>query len=232
MPSMNFNIKLRSRQMKNRAILGIIITIIGFYAITTKFFGFADFAIEKSTTLLVSRIEFWIFLILMMVYAKCVEKNNFLEITEQKKKWWFYPIAIISLLVITTIIMNLIAFAEHKIGIQKNAKIEETLYAILCGSKGLLFLTCITAAVTEELLFRGYILSRIKLLFKSDFIAVVISAILFGLAHFGYGDFNRMFFPFIIGLIFGTYYVKYKNISVLIVCHFIMDFYTLNSQCR
>jgi len=218
--------------MNKKIILGIIITIIGFYAITTKFFGFADFATEKSTTLLISRIEFWIFLILMIIYAKYIEKENFLQITEQKKKWWFYPLAIVSLLLITTIIMYLIVLIKHKIGIQNNTKIEETLYTLLCENKGLMLLTCITAGVTEELLFRGYILSRIKILFKSDVLAVIISALLFGLAHFAYGDFNRMFFPFIIGLIFGTYYVKYRNISVLIICHFIMDFYTLYSQCK
>jgi membrane protease YdiL (CAAX protease family) len=220
------------KQMNKKFILGIIITIIGFYAISTKFFGLADFQTEKSTTLLISRFEFWIFLAIMFFYAKFVEKSSFLQISEQKKKWWFYPLAIVSLLVITTIIMNLIVFAEHKIGMQNNTKIEETLYALLCENKGLMLLTCITAGVTEELLFRGYILSRIKVLFKSDILAVFISALLFGLAHFAYGDFNRMFFPFIIGLIFGTYYVKYRNISVLIICHFIMDFYTLYSQCK
>ncbi len=218
--------------MNKKYLTGIIITIIGYYAIATKFFGFADLGFAKETSLLISRIEFWILLLLLFLYARFVEKNNFLLISEQKKKWWFYPVAIVSVILITTIALNIIVLIEHTSGIKGNPEIEEMLYAILCGNKGLLLFTCITAAVTEELLFRGYLLSRIKKIFNSNWIAVFVSALLFGLAHFAYGDINRMFFPFIIGLIFGAYYVKYRNIAVLIICHFIMDLYSIYSNCK
>ena len=122
--------------------------------------------------------------------------------------------------------------AEHNFGIQSNSKIEQQLYDILCANKGLLIFTCLTAGVTEELLFRGYLLPRIKALTNSNVSAVLISAFLFGIAHYGYGDINRVLFPFIIGIIFGSFYLKYRNISILIICHFAMDLYSMYSQCK
>ncbi|MDY3364394.1 type II CAAX endopeptidase family protein [Riemerella anatipestifer] len=217
--------------MNKRFIIGILLTIFGYLLITTKFFGLANFQIEKSTSLLLSRIEFWILLIGMLFFAKSYEKSKFLLINEEKKKWWIYPVATFALLLVVTLTMSLISIAVNKIGIESSTKTEETLYRIVCENKFLLFFTCITAAVTEELLFRGYILSRIKKISNSSWISVFVSALLFGLAHFGYNDFRSMFFPFIIGLIFGGFYVRYRSISILIISHFIIDVYSLYSQC-
>ena len=223
--------KISKKFMNKKTIIGIILMFVGFLLIFTKFFGFGNFEIDKTLSLIISRTEFWILTLLMFLFAKYYEKKDFLLITEEKKKWWFYPLATFSVIALVTIVMNIIVLIENNLGFHTNNKIETELAKIFCSNKILLVFTCITAGVTEELLFRGFLLSRIKMLTKSNWIAVFLSALMFGLAHFGYDNFNRMFFPFIIGLIFGSFYVKYRSISVLIACHIIMDLYSLMSQC-
>ena len=91
----------------------------------------------------------------------------------------------------------------------------------------LMVFTCVTAGFVEELLFRGYLLPRLALLFNNSLVAVIVSSVLFGLMHFGYGTVINMVGPFIIGLVFAIYYWKFRNIKVLIFCHFTWDLMAL-----
>jgi uncharacterized protein len=85
----------------------------------------------------------------------------------------------------------------------------------------------ITAAVCEELIFRGYLMPRLQLYFKSKWFPIIISALIFGAGHAAYGTIINTAVPLFIGLLFGWYYQQYRNIKVLILCHFLIDFISL-----
>ncbi|WP_194140249.1 CPBP family intramembrane glutamic endopeptidase [Flavobacterium hungaricum] len=87
----------------------------------------------------------------------------------------------------------------------------------------LLFFTCVTAGITEELIFRGYLLPRLEIVLKNKISAIVLSSILFGLMHIGYGTLLHIIGPTVIGLVFAFQYEKYRNIKILILCHFLWD---------
>jgi hypothetical protein len=87
----------------------------------------------------------------------------------------------------------------------------------------LLIVTCLTAAVVEELIFRGYLMPRLAAVLNSNWLAVVISALVFAICHSTYGTLQNILVPFLIGLIFGIFYLKYRNIKVLMICHFVFD---------
>ena len=72
--------------MNKKTIIGIILMFVGFLLIFTKFFGFGNFEIDKTLSLIISRTEFWILTLLMFLFAKYYEKKDFLLITEEKKK--------------------------------------------------------------------------------------------------------------------------------------------------
>jgi hypothetical protein len=80
--------------------------------------------------------------------------------------------------------------------------------------------------------FRGYLQPRLQVLFGKPWIAIVVSSLVFGLGHFGFGDFNGMFFPFLTGIAFAMYYYRYRNIAVLITCHFLIDLISLYGACK
>lgn len=83
--------------------------------------------------------------------------------------------------------------------------------------------TCFTAGVTEELIFRGYIMTRLSLLFKNNYMPIILSALAFSALHYGYKSLRELIFAFLIGILFGTYYQRYRNIKVLIAAHFMVD---------
>lgn len=87
--------------------------------------------------------------------------------------------------------------------------------------------TAVTAGVTEELIFRGYVLTRLSLVFKNKYISLIVSAIAFASLHYSYRSLREYIFTFLIGILFGFYYQKYRNIKVLIVVHFMIDIISL-----
>jgi len=81
----------------------------------------------------------------------------------------------------------------------------------------MIFITCIIAPITEELIFRGAILG--SLLPKvSKYRAIFISSILFSILHFQPEVAGSIF---IISLIISTLYLKYESIYIPIVFHIV-----------
>lgn len=64
----------------------------------------------------------------------------------------------------------------------------------------------VMAGVTEEFLYRGVLLVRMRTLLPRvpAVVLLVASSIIFGLAHAGYGTIANMVFPFLLGLVVGT----------------------------
>jgi membrane protease YdiL (CAAX protease family) len=95
-----------------------------------------------------------------------------------------------------------------------------------------LVFSALTAGITEELIFRAYIMPRLLIFFKNAYLPIVVSALFFGLMHVSYGTLMQVLGPFYIGVIFGIYYYKFRNIKVLIVCHFLWDLIALLVKTR
>ena len=81
---------------------------------------------------------------------------------------------------------------------------------------GALVSTIIIASICEELLFRGVLLNRLKLIVPTAF-AIVITSILFGAFH-GYGN---IISACVFGVCMCILYLKTQNILVCILAHFI-----------
>jgi len=68
------------------------------------------------------------------------------------------------------------------------------------------------SAVSEEFIFRGYILKEIFIVTKNiknnKYIALFISSLLFGAAHYIYAGVEGVFIPVIFGVVLGVFYIK------------------------
>ena len=107
--------------------------------------------------------------------------------------------------------------------------------AIKLNQEQFLLFVVIAASIAEELLFRGFLLNLlaplkqrgIKILNRKISLSVMISALLFGLAHlslasFGYSPYfliRTVVFTCCIGLIAGYYQGKYNNNAYAITVH-------------
>ena len=98
-------------------------------------------------------------------------------------------------------------------------KVSSSIYVIASlGLPKALFTTAIVPAVTEELAFRGVILSGFK---KSSFLAgVLMSSLYFGLMHF---TLTQLFYAIVAGVIFALLVKVTKSIYSSILMHFIFN---------
>lgn len=82
----------------------------------------------------------------------------------------------------------------------------------------------ITAGICEEVIFRGYGISVMERLFKHKGIALILSSISFMSLH-GLASVPWPFLIqyFIVGLVLGFIYQKYRRLEILIIVHFLLD---------
>ncbi len=85
----------------------------------------------------------------------------------------------------------------------------------------LIFLvTVILAPIIEELMFRKFMIDRFSR--YGDLLAVIVSAIAFGLFH---GNFYQFFYATLLGFILGYIYTRTRNVKYSILMHMIINFF-------
>lgn len=212
---------------KSKFLIGILFLLVILF--TLAFFGGTMlahlFGVKKLNVdvLFASRILFWSPLLLIFIYARKIEKQKLLIWEERKLQWWEYLASFMAIFVALVIGLIIIGLILYMLGLQKESERFVHMLAIFREHQWLIFVTAGTAGIVEELTFRGYLMPRILVLFKSPALAIIISSVLFGLLHFGYGTIVQVIGPFFIGLIFAIYYYKFRNIKILIVCHILWD---------
>ncbi len=115
------------------------------------------------------------------------------------------------------------------LGVPENADMGG--YAFLKDNLGMLILSCvgvyIVSSFGEEVVYRAFLINRISELGwggkKGEGIAVVISAIVFGLAHYSWGPMGIVQTAFM-GLVLGLCYVALKKrLWILVLAHVYLD---------
>lgn len=86
-----------------------------------------------------------------------------------------------------------------------------------------LMFIALRAAVVEEVLFRGYAFERINELIKSKWIAALVPVIIFMLLHLSWGI-GHLIFVFFVGGLFMLIYISKRNLGMVMIAHFIIDF--------
>jgi membrane protease YdiL (CAAX protease family) len=205
---------------KTKVTAGILIA---FFLI--PIFGHFVFAGQGYTAqrILISRCLFWIEIILLIIYVKFVEKSKFLLWPEKKQKFWFYP-ASFGALYLLAITASAVAAIPKLFGIPDNREVMEQMLHILNKSMPLMIFSAITAGVTEELIFRGYMVPRMEVIFKNKYLPVIVSALMFSALHFKYLSIHELLFTFFFGVVFAIHYQWYRNVTILIITHAVIDF--------
>ena len=81
-----------------------------------------------------------------------------------------------------------------------------------------LFLLVATQPIAEELFFRGFLLEKIDS-FAGKNIAIILTSVLFGIAHATYGKLYPILLPMIMGIILGYVVFKTKNLLSAVIAH-------------
>ncbi|MFH5811730.1 lysostaphin resistance A-like protein [Companilactobacillus sp. FL22-1] len=97
---------------------------------------------------------------------------------------------------------------------------------------------CLLVGLAEEYVFRGLLIALfLKLTQNRAFLTVVVSSLIFGLIHvtnlkalpIGYVS-VQVIFAAAIGILFGTIYLKTKNLTLVIVLHALRDMFPMFSN--
>jgi membrane protease YdiL (CAAX protease family) len=90
----------------------------------------------------------------------------------------------------------------------------------LWGRLGLVAVTSITAGFCEELIWRGYVITRLEARGRSRWPAIALAAVAFALIH---GSPFHWVYTFVIGLIAGFYYTRERTLVPLMITHVVLD---------
>ena len=149
--------------LRKKIIIGIVFLALVLLAIiTVPGILQSKQLISFKTVMIVTRVLFWLCLLLMFVYALKIERQPFLLWTETKQRVDFYILsnmALIGILFIGTAFIGITLTKILHIN-QPNEKFK-LLVPLFRANKGLLILTIVTAGVVEEFLFRGYLMPRL-----------------------------------------------------------------------
>lgn len=208
---------------KKQISTGICILLFLFVApISLKHVGI--FKLHNIYGLLTNELYSWFILLVVYVYAIKIEKRSLFIYPESKLKLKQSIKSIFKLLFWLFVISFLIGIGIKLLGIKNDTIYIQKLVPILRQYKIMIPIICITAGVVEELVFRAYLFPRFEELFKNTNIAIVLSALLFGILHISYGTVAQVIFPFALGILFALHYKKHRNIKSIIITHFLWDF--------
>jgi uncharacterized protein len=84
----------------------------------------------------------------------------------------------------------------------------------------------LTAGVTEEIIYRGFLIFALAYLFPnfSIWIVILLSSLLFGLAHTYQGFLTGVLRTTTVGILFSILYIGLGSILPLIAFHFLIDY--------
>jgi uncharacterized protein len=99
------------------------------------------------------------------------------------------------------------------------------------SEKGFWFALSIGAALSEEIAFRGYIITRLRILTGRYWMGAIVSSLAFSLGHL-YQGLAGVILTFVYGLLFAGLFVARKSIVPGIIAHFLQDALVLFTMAK
>ena len=213
------NFDIEKRRYYALMIVGIALPLL-----LLPFLSMLFLSTDQSTAyrLICSRFLIWAVFGLMLLYARYGEVQRFMLWDDER-----YDIGVligfVILLFLLIFIAGIVAHIPFYFGLREKNEAGHKMQQVMDRYPMVMIFTVATAGITEELIFRGYMIPRLSLFFKNKNIPVFISAALFSFIHLGYKNVAELIFTLLFGLIVGFHYQKFRNIHVLIIVHFLWD---------
>lgn len=170
-----------------------------------------------------NEVIWWLYVAAMLLYVRKVERRLLASIG-------FRPLGVRNALVgiaaggVVLIVLGMMYFlilpALH---LNDSAATTANGSALLATPFWWRFISTIRAAVSEEVLFRGYAMERIEELTGSRIIAVAFSCAIFTIDHVSTWGWSHELVVAVGGLAFSLLYLWRRNLWVNIIAHFIVD---------
>lgn len=222
---MNTSAITRANKPGNTVLFGGIILTLVWLVIFD--YWLSRLQISNYDKLFYSRFIYWGIVVVLLFYSSKVERQPLLLWKEENNTLGFFLLSVF-LLYLSSIGAAIFSAITVLLGEHESNATMKKIIAIITGHQVTIFFIALTAGVTEELIFRGYLLTRLSQWFRNNVAAIIVSSLLFAALHYKYGSPRELIFTFLIGMIFSIYYIKYRNIKAIIVTHFLIDYINMN----
>jgi len=176
----------------------------------------------NARTIFYSRFLFWIEVAMLFGYTRWIEQGDFFIWPSIRYDLKFY-LGSFGALYLLVIGAGIVSNLPRLFGVPANRQMIQLMATLLYHNMPLLILSVFTAGFTEEMIFRAYLVPRLEIIFNNKYMPVLISALMFAALHFRYHSLEELLFAFLFGVVFAIHYQWYRNITILIITHAIVD---------
>jgi membrane protease YdiL (CAAX protease family) len=140
-----------------KIIIGILMAFIIPLAVTIAMGSMVMGSYDK---VFYSRFIYWGTALLLLGYAYVVEKQPLLVVAENDEGIGFFIVSVV-VLYMAFIGAALVSAIPAMLGMREKNEVMHKVTELLKGHNFMIFFIAFTAGVTEELIFRGYVLTRL-----------------------------------------------------------------------
>lgn len=165
----------------------------------------------------------WIYVAVILWYVRKRERRPLSSIGFRTPGMKNIALGVVAGLLVTAILGVMYVVVLPALHLNDSVASSANASALMATPFGWRLISTLRAAVTEEVLFRGYAMERIEELSGSRTVAVVVSCAVFTLAHVSSWGWSHELVVAIGGLAFSLLYLWRRNLWVNIMAHFIVD---------
>lgn len=197
-------------------ILAGLVLALGFFSLPvgTWIDQFANLAHMVAYELII-----WSWVALMLLYVGVVERRPLSSIGFRRPGVWDGVLgALTGVLILAAlglmyyVLFPLLHWSE-----------QQQISQVAAMPRWLSVLIVVRAAVSEEILFRGYAIERLQQLTGSRSIAGVVSCLVFTLDHIGFWGWHHVFIAGLAGAVLTLLYLWRRNLWINMFAHFMVD---------
>ncbi len=201
-------------------IFGLIVSLFGVKYIGRIFNSFNFFGDTYSGQLIFSDIKKWILVLIIFIIILFWENRAFISIGFRETSYKSIIQAAILGVISVILAMFILGIVYNVLGLEE----PDTLSNIASVPIMIKLMTITTAAVTEEILYRGYSIERINELSGSLLLAGIISGFIFLAIHYSDWGIAGAIPQVIFTIFLVSFYIKTRDLKACIVMHWVINF--------
>jgi uncharacterized protein len=165
---------------------------------------------------------FWVYALIAVLWVRCGEGQPLSSIGFRRPGWrtlWMALIGAVLLIGVETVHLTVIAPLFH---LDTNTMMERR-GQLLGMPLWFRVLLVIGAAVVEEILYRGFLIEKVRQVTGSTSLAFIISCVAFTYAHLSAWGWVQLIPVFMAGMVLAALYIWRRDLPANIGAHFITD---------
>lgn len=200
---------------RSKTVVGLLLTL----GVGSLPFPLWDDEFKDVPHMLGNEAIYWLLVVATLAFVVLIEKRPLASIG------WRKPRIVDMLIGFVFAVLTIAGLAALYLVVLPALHLDETqsLNTLTAAPPWWLAISVVRAGVSEEVLFRGYPIERLKELTGSNAIAVILPLVLFALAHVGPWGWTHLIVAGFGGAMFTVLYVWRRNLWVNIVAHVLVD---------